>query len=443
MIAFAAAMTGETKTGYALAVLFAINAVNFFDRQILPALGEPIRREWGLSDAKLGALATAFTLLYAFAGVPLGRLADRTSRTRILSAGVFVWSLLTGLSGLARGFWELFLLRLGVGVGEASCAPAATSLIGDLFPAERRARAMSVFMLGLPIGIAASYAVSSAFAQAWGWRSAFFLAALPGLACAVAVLFVAEPRRGRTDAPASPPVRAEAGSPYRAVLSIPTMGWLILSGAIHNFTLYAISSFLSPFLMRYHGTDLRAAGLVSMGIYGVGGGLGLLLGGIAADAAVRRRADGRMLVAAAAILGSVPLLFLALARGRGDTLGFAMLAGASIVLMYVYYPAVYAGIQDVVAPHLRGTAMALYFMAMYVLGASLGPLATGLLSDRFTERAARAAGVAGVGPSALEPFRAEGLQAAMEVLPVLGIVLFVVLVAASRTTARDRKRPVS
>jgi len=443
MIAFAAAMPGRTKTGYALAVLFAVNAVNFFDRQIVAALGEPIRREWRLSDAELGALGTAFTLLYAFAGVPLGRLSDRASRTRILSAGVFVWSLLTGLCGLARSFWQLFALRLGVGVGEASCAPAATSLIGDLFPAESRARALSIFMMGLPVGLAASYGVSSWVAQAWGWRSAFYLAALPGLACAAAVLFVAEPRQGNTHAADATSVRAVTGSPYRAVLSIPTMGWLILSGAVHNFSLYAISSFLSPFLMRYHGTSLREAGLVSMMVYGVGGGLGLLLGGIAADAAVRRRADGRMLVAAGAILGSVPLLFLALGRSRGDVAGFALLAGASIVLMYVYYPAVYAGIQDVVGPRLRGTAMALYFMAMYVLGASLGPLATGLLSDRLTERAARAAGVVETTAQALEPFRAMGLRSAMAVLPALGILLAAVLVAASRTTGRDRKRPVS
>ena len=436
MIAFAAAMPGGTRTGYALAVLFAINAVNFFDRQIVAALGEPIRREWRLSDAELGALGTAFTLLYAFAGVPFGRLSDRMSRARILSAGVFVWSLLTGLSGLARSFWQLFALRLGVGIGEASCAPAATSLIGDLFAPEKRARALSVFMMGLPAGLAASYGLSSAVAQAWGWRSAFYLAALPGLACAVAVLFVAEPRR--SGAPA-PEVRAETGSPYRAVLSIPTMWWLMVSGAVHNFSLYAISSFLSPFLMRYHGNSLREAGLVSMMVYGGGGGLGLLLGGVAADAAVRRRADGRMLVAAAAILGSVPLLFLAISRGRGDTAGFALLAGASIVLMYVYYPAVYAGIQDVVVPHLRGTAMALYFMALYVLGASLGPLATGLLSDHFTARAARAAGVAEASPKALEPFRAVGLQSAMAVLPALGIALSVVLLAASRTTPADRR----
>ena len=440
MIAFAAAMPGRTKTGYALAVLFAINAVNFFDRQIVAALGEPIRREWGLSDAKLGALATAFTLLYAFAGVPLGRLADRTSRTRILSAGVFVWSLLTGLSGLARSFWQLFVLRLGVGLGEASCAPAATSLLGDLFPVERRARALSVFMMGLPVGLAASYGVSGAVAQSWGWRSAFYLAALPGLLCAAAVLLVAEPRRLSPLASDAPSVRDDARSPYGAVLSIPTMRWLILSGAIHNFNLYAISSFLSPFLMRYHGTTLRQAGLVSMMVYGAGGGLGLVLGGMAADAAIRRRADGRLLVAAGGILGSVPLLFLALSRGRGDTLGFAVLAGLSIVLMYVYYPAVYAAIQDVVGPRLRGTAMAVYFMAMYVLGASLGPVVTGLLSDRLTERAARATGVGAMTPQALEPFRAAGLQSAMAVLPLLGILLTVVLAAAARTAAAE-KRP--
>jgi predicted MFS family arabinose efflux permease len=433
-------MADRSRRTYALAVLFAINAVNFFDRQILGALGEPIRREWRLSDAELGALGTAFTLLYAFAGVPLGRLSDRAARTRILSAGVFAWSLLTGLSGLARSFWQLFALRLGVGVGEATCAPAATSLIGDLFPAEGRARALSVFMMGLPVGIAASYAVSSSVAQAWGWRSAFYLAALPGLVCAAAVLVVAEPRRSGTAASGIGTRRTDGRSPYRVVLSIPTLWWLIVSGAIHNFTLYAISSFLSPYLMRYHGTSLRDAGLVSMMVYGVGGGLGLLLGGIAADAAVRRRADGRMLVAASGILGSVPLLFLALARPRGDTLGFGLLAGVSIVLMYVYYPAVYAGIQDVVEPARRGTAMALYFMAMYVLGASLGPLGTGLLSDRLTTRAARAAGVLEVSPQALEPFRAAGLHAAMEILPVLGLVLMLVLLAASRTVARDRER---
>src|ERR1700737_587323 len=186
----------RSNAWFALWVLSAINAINFFDRQILGAVGEPIRKEWGLSDSNLGALGTAFTLLCAFVGVPFGRLTDKAKRTWILSAGVFVWSLMTATSGAARNFWQLFTCRLGVGVGEASCAPAATSLIGDLFPASRRARAMSIFMLGLPIGIALSYLMSSFIAHAWGWRAAFFVAGIPGVFCAIAAMFIDEPARG-------------------------------------------------------------------------------------------------------------------------------------------------------------------------------------------------------------------------------------------------------
>src|SRR5574339_381242 len=164
--------TGGGGAAKTLAVLFAINAMNFFDRQILGAVGEPVRREWQLSDGALGALGTAFTLLYALVGVPLGRLADRKPRTLMLATGVFVWSVLTAVSGLCQRFWQLFVVRLGVGVGEAVCAPAATSLIGDLVPPSRRARALSIFMMGLPVGIALSYLVSGYVAKAWGWRAA-------------------------------------------------------------------------------------------------------------------------------------------------------------------------------------------------------------------------------------------------------------------------------
>ncbi len=139
-------MSARTGTGYALSVLFAINTINFFDRQIGGALAEPIRREWALSDSALGALATAFTLLYAAVGIPLGRLSDRKSRKTILGVAVLVWSALTSLSGFTRNFGQMFATRLGVGAGEAACAPAATSLIGDLVPPAFRARAMSLFI---------------------------------------------------------------------------------------------------------------------------------------------------------------------------------------------------------------------------------------------------------------------------------------------------------
>jgi MFS family permease len=431
----------ERRAGarFTLWVLFAINAMNFFDRQILGAVGEAVRREWALSDGAMGALGTAFTLLYAFVGVPLGRLTDRSGRRWILSAGVFLWSLMTVLSGLARNFWQLFVFRLGVGVGEASCAPAASSLIGDLFPARDRGRAMSVFMLGLPVGIALSFAASGIIARAYGWRAAFYVAGLPGLLCAVAVLFVREPVRGAAEAHGVG-ARKREGSPYRLVLGTPTMRWLILSGALHNFNMYAIGAFLTPFLMRYHGSDIQSANFVSMVAFGLSGAPGLVLGGIAADALAGRRPDGRLLVGALAILGSVPLLYLALGRPAGDTLGFMLLMGAGCALMYAYYSTVYSTIQDVTEPGLRGTAMALYFFAMYVLGASLGPYGTGLVSDFFTARAAEAAGVTAHTQQALEPFRAEGLHTAMYLIPFLGALLTLVLFAASRTVAKDTER---
>ncbi|MDQ6800536.1 MAG: MFS transporter [Acidobacteriota bacterium] len=425
-------MSDRSRATYALSVLFAINAMNFFDRQIGGALGEPLRKEWNLSDSALGALGTAFTLLYAFVGIPLGRLSDRTSRKKLLSIAIFVWSLLTSLSAMAHSYLQMFAARLGVGAGEAACAPAGTSLIGDLYPPARRARAMSVFMLGLPIGVALSYLVSTFVAHTWGWRAAFFVAGIPGLLCAIAALFIVEPPRGMAETRAVVP---RHGSPWRVLLTIPTMWWLILSGALHNFNMYALGSFLAPMLMRYHGATLRQAGLIAMASYGLSGIPGLLIGGALADRLSLRRKNGRLLVGAVAILISVPLLLLALLTPARHTLMFVVFAAAGCMAMYVYYSSVYATLHDVVEPSLRGTAMALYFFAMYVLGASFGPLVTGMASDFFTRKAAAAAGA-----SILEPFRGQGLHSAMYLIPALSTLLTLVLFAASRTVAGDMEK---
>src|SRR5262249_50787655 len=154
---------------------------------------------------------------------------------------------------------------------------------------------------------------------------------------------------------------------------------------------------------------------IAMVVFGLSGIPGLLLGGIAGDVSVRRRASGRLLIGAGAIAASVPLLALALGAGRGEWLSFALFMGCGCALMYIYYSSVYPTIQDVIDPSLRGTAMALYFFAMYVVGASLGPVGTGFLSDPFPRRAALAAGVTAFTPATLEPYRAAGLHAAMYV----------------------------
>jgi MFS family permease len=447
-------------SAYALAVLFAINLMNFFDRQIIGGVGEGIRREWALSDTALGLLGTVFTLLYAVVGLPLGRLSDRLQRRKILAAGVFVWSLLTAMSGLARSFAQLIVARLGVGVGEATCSPASTSLIGDFFPATMRARAVAIWMLGLPLGLGLANGAGGWILQSWGWRKAFYVAAVPGLLCAAAALMMREPKRGTLEQHAVGD-RCRPGNPYLLVLSIPTMLWIIASGALHNFNMYALGSFVSPFLVRFHHMTFLNAGWVAACVYGFSGIVGLTGGGFLADRLYAKRVDGRLIVGTASIVICAPFMFLGLMRPAGDVVGFALLMGIGSGVMFAYYSTVYATIHDVVEPSLRGTAMALYFFAMYVLGASLGPVGTGLVSDYFTFQKANAAGAVDplpfgalmmaelrslVGESkgfnlrALEPFRAEGLHTAMYIVPILAAVLAVVLFAASRTVTRDVAR---
>jgi len=423
----------KTAAGYALIVLFGINTLNFFDRLIIAAVGEPIRKEFDLSDAALGALSTAFVLLYAVAGIPLGRLADKAPRKFILSIGVFVWSLLTAASGLAQNFAQMFALRLGVGVGEASCAPASTSLIGDLYPSEKRGRAVSIFMLGLPVGIALSFAISGTLAKEYGWRSAFLIAGIPGILCAVAALFIREPERGASDVGATD----APTSAFSTILSSPTMRWLIVSGILHNFSLYAVSSFLTPYLMRYHGLDIQSAGFAAMVVNGILTLPGLLIGGAVGDAAKKRRANGALLVAAVACFLAAPFFYGSLGVKGGGVYPFVLLMGTAIALVYFYYPVVYSTIQDITPPRLRGTAMSVYFFAMYVLGGALGPFVVGAISDYFTKQAASVSGVSEFSTTALEPFKAAGLHSALYVVPILSLVLGLVLYMASRSISKE------
>jgi MFS family permease len=443
---------GKGKIWFALAVLFGINLLNFYDRLILGAVGEAVRKDWELSDKQLGWLGTAFILLYALIGVPLGRWADRGNRSRILTGGVAVWSVLTAFSGMAQNFWQMVGLRLAVGVGEATCAPASNSLIGDLFPARTRARALSVFMLGLPIGNALCFLISGFLAYNYGWRSAFYVALVPGLLCALGAWAISEPARGATET-LNVGSRRREGNPFLLVLGTPTMLWIIVSGALHNFNMYAIGGFLTPYMMRVHGSNVQFAGYISMAVYGLAGIPGMILGGMLGDMVIRRWRNGRLLVAATAIAIAVPAFYYALGQPAGEQvflgftmagwLAFSLLFGFGCMMLYMYYGTVYSTIQDVIEPSLRATAMALYFCAMYAFGGAAGPVATGYLSEHFTERAAIESGIdldnlqGTERYAALEPYRARGIGDAMYVLPIVGIALAVALYLGATTVKGD------
>lgn len=416
----------------ALALLFAINLMNFYDRQVLGAIGEKVKVEWQLTDGQLAGLTTAFVLLYAFVGIPLGRLADIGSRRKILAVGVTVWSAFTALSGFATSFAQMVVYRLGVGVGEASAAPAANSLIGDLFPPSQRARAISVFMLGLPLGLGASYIVSGLIAQATGgWRPALFVAAAPGILLGVLAWFLPEPVRGAKDPHFSTKPRTSVES-IRAVLKIPTMWWIIASGAIYNLNMYALGAFHTSFLIRYHGLNIDIANRFSGTIFGLGGAIGMLFGGWLGDKFSGRGPGARLGVAAVACLLTAPLVWIALQQPRGDYWQFAAFMFSGCTLMYVYYSTVYSTIQDIVEPQSRGTAMAVYFFVFYMFTA-LGLVLFGKLSD---SRSAVAT-AAGATPA---DARALGLHDALYSVPVLCIVLVFVLWMGSRTAGRDHQR---
>jgi len=412
-----------------LAVLFAINILNFYDRQVLGALLEPIRKEFHLSDTQLGTLGTLPIVLYALIGLPLGRLADRASRKKLLAAGVAVWASLTAWGGLAQSYTMLLLSRLGVFVGEATCAPTATSWIGDLFPADRRSRALAIFMLGVPIGGSLSYAISGPVAQAWGWRTALVVAALPAVLLIPALLSLDEPARGASEAR---PTSAAAPSVW-SILSIPTMWWIIASGALVNFNLYALATFFPAFLTRYHGLTVGAAGLWAGIGYAVAGIAGGAIAGAWGDRVIHKRQDGRMRSAAAAALMAAPLALIGIRQPAGGAAASIMLIMAAYGFLNMYYGFVYSAIHDIVAPAVRGTAMSIYFLAMYLCGASFGPLLTGRLSDYLAHAAAHAAGFAVVS----ETYRAVGLHQAMYVIPVLSAALAFVLYAGSRTIPAD------
>lgn len=428
-------MQNSTQASNAWRVLFLLflaNLFNFFDRTIPAIINEPLRLEWDLNDFQLGLIGTVFTLIYAIAGVPLGRMADTGSRAKIMGWGLLVWSGLTAVNGMVNSFWTFLLVRMGIGVGEASYAPAANSLIGDMFPAHKRARAMGIFMLGLPLGLMLAFFTIGYMVKAFdSWRAPFFIAAVPGILLALFMFFIREPARGAAETVKVSQARVE--KPLRKVLTIRTFWWLTLAGLAFNFATYANNAFMVSMMMRYFQVSIADASLATGVIVGLTGLLGLTLGGWVADRLHQRFARGRLLFAATSMLIAAVCTGWSLWAGRIDFTVFVVVFSIGWLFSYNFYTCVYTALQDVVEPRLRATAMALFFAGLYLLGGGLGPVVVGLLSDHYANAAMLAVGASEM----TEAFKAVGLHDAMYLIPISLLLTMLLLLQASRGFQAD------
>jgi MFS family permease len=422
-------MPSRKGATFAIVILFLINILNFYDRNVAGALVEPMRKEFHLNDTQVGLLGTAFTVLYAIIGVPLGRVADVWSRKKLLGGGMAIWGVLTALAAVVTSFGGLMVSRLGVGVGEAACAPTATSWIGDLVAPAKRARALALFMLGVPVGGALSYFFSGPIAQAYGWRTAMVIASVPAFLLLPFLFLLHEPQRGASENH----VPAEVPASMWSVLRIPTLWWIIASGALINFNMYAIGTFMPALLGRIHGLKVGPSGIATGILYMAGGLAGGFLAGLIGDRVIHKHKNGRLVAAAIISLGGAPFAYFGAMQPKGAVIAAVALWTVAYGSLNSYYGLVYSSIQDIVAPAQRGATMALYFMAMYLCGASFGPLLTGRLSDHFARQAAGAGAMT-------DAARAIGLQQAILIVPVLSILLALVLYMGSRTIEADMAR---
>jgi MFS family permease len=377
---------------YVLVLLTIIYTCNFIDRSILGVLAQPIKAELGLSDTQLGMLSgISFAILYSTLGLPIARLAERHNRVTIISVSVAVWSAFTALCGLASGFAQLFLARVGVGIGEAGCSPPAQSLISDYFPPQNRATALAVYSLGLPFGMLFGALAGGWIAEAFGWRAAFAVVGLPGLALAVlARLTIPEPPRGRYDpAPASletPPFSAV----MRRLFGQPAFVSLIIGITLAAFALYGGGAFFVPFLLRGDfGLGLGEAATAYGLFVGVAAALGVALGGLLTDRAAVHGRRFYALIPGLGFLAAGPLF--ALAFLQADLMVLAGLAVLPLVLQHLFFGPSYALTHGLVDARMRASATAILFLPATLLGLGFGPPFVGWLSDLFAARAWSAA----------------------------------------------------
>ncbi len=409
----------STHRYLALALLFLVYAFNFIDRQILGILVPAIKADLNFTDTELGWLGgPAFAIFYTALGIPIAWLADRSSRTWIMTIALVVWSGFTAACGYAGTFVQLFLARLGVGVGEAGGVAPAYSLISDYFPPHQRARAMAVFSFGIPIGSGAGILIGGLIASKLDWRIAFIAVGLAGIVLApIFRLVMREPARGRFDATPATASKASILDVAHVLAGKPSY-WLLSFGAASSSIMgYGLFFWMPSFLVRSFAFDVEQVSLYYGALLLVGGVAGVWLGGALADAMGKKRSRYALIPAAAFVL-TLPCYVLGMLSSSPVVAFLLFLPPTALGLMWL--GPVITAMQHLAPAHMRTTASALFLFINNLIGLGLGSLLIGAVSDALTAQ-----------------FGAESLRYSILAGTGFYVLAALLMLAASRTLARD------
>lgn len=382
-------MKSETAVGrqawVALGILWFVYVLNFLDRQLLSILAKPIQDGLGVTDTQLGLISGLyFAMFYCFLAIPVGWLADRSNRVRVLSAACALWSAATVGCGLAANYAQLVVARMTVGIGEAGGVPPSYAIISDYFPPSRRGTALGIFNLGPPVGAALGIAFGAAIAAAYGWRTAFIALGAVGIVAALVTwIVVREPPRGGLDAAPAQATAAKAGFRETAATFFSNRALLLVSlaGGATQFITYGFGNFAVLFLMREKGMSLGDIAVWYALVIGTGMSGGIFFTGWLVDRFAPRRKDAYALIPAIALAVAIPFYVgFVYAPGWATALGFFF---GLMLLTYSYLSPSVALVQMETPPNQRVMAGALLLLVINFIGLGLGPTYVGAASDWF------------------------------------------------------------
>jgi len=415
----------RSRPGLVLGMLCFVYVLNFLDRQLISILAKPIQDGLHITDSQLGKLTGLyFALFYCFIAIPVGWLADRTNRVKVLSVACALWSAATAACGMVGSYGQLVAARMTVGIGEAGGVPPSYAIISDYFPRERRGTAMAIFNLGPPLGSALGVAFGASLAAAFDWRMPFYIIGGIGVVTALAVwLLVTEPRRGSNDTPGEIAVSDLPPSSFASTVARffanPVLLLASIASGAANFITYGISNFATLLLMREKGMTLGEVAIWYALVVGVAMSAGIFASGRLIDRFAARSRAAHATIPAISLLLAAPF-FLGFAWAPRWELALVFLT-VPMFLNSFFLPATVAFVQGEVHPDKRVISGALLLLVMNFIGLGLGPTWVGAASDFFRPA-----------------YGAHSLQMAMYALAPMYLIAALLFFALARLINRTR-----